>query len=57
MASILAGLYQCPLYYYPNRGGFQGRSSFVIALELKAGSKPPEHWVRRAVAALLSLDI
>lgn len=50
------GFYQCPLYYYPNRGDLLNNQSFVLPLDLKTGSKPPEHWTKRAVGALLSLD-
>ena len=49
-----SGIYQAPLYYYPNRGA---ANSFVVALDLKAGAKMAEHWIRRAASALLSLDI
>jgi len=51
------GTYQCPLYYYPQRGGCERHStSFVTCLDFKsADHKPSEHWIRRATAALLSL--
>ena len=55
----ISGLYSCPVYYFPQRGGtiMQGRSGFIVTLELKSGLRvTPEHWVRRAVAALLSVD-
>ena len=53
---VFSGMYQCPVYYYPNRGGEQGRQSFVLMMDVKIGEKSPDHWIRRGVAALLSLD-
>lgn len=50
------GVYVCPTYYYPNRAGASGRPSFVVAVELKAGEKPSEHWIKRGTGLLLSLD-
>jgi dynein heavy chain len=52
------GFYACPCYYYPNRTGEGGASawSYVIAVELKAGSETPEHWIKRGAALLMSLD-
>ena len=55
--SLVSGIYTCPCSYYPQRAGGMGRPSFVLPLELKAGAKSAEHWARRAVALLLSLDI
>ena len=49
-------LYECPTYYYPDRAGGQGRASFVVACELRAGAFPPSHWVQRGVALLMSLS-
>jgi len=46
------GMYVCPCYYYPNRGGH----SFVVAVDLKAGSVSADHWIKRGTALLLSLD-
>ncbi|EDQ90997.1 uncharacterized protein MONBRDRAFT_20211 [Monosiga brevicollis MX1] len=52
------GSYACPCYYYPNRTGEGGASawSFVISVDLKTGDLPPEHWVKRGTALLMSLD-
>ncbi|KAK3095642.1 hypothetical protein FSP39_017066 [Pinctada imbricata] len=50
------GMYTCPCYYYPNRSGGMGRPSFVVAVELKAGEKNSDHWVKRGTALLMSLD-
>ncbi|XP_072006034.1 dynein axonemal heavy chain 2 [Engystomops pustulosus] len=50
------GLYACPCYYYPVRCGSTGRASFVIGVDLKTGSSPPEHWIKRGTALLMSLD-
>ncbi|KAL8578353.1 Dynein heavy chain 2, axonemal [Nucella lapillus] len=50
------GIYTAPCYYYPNRAGSAGRPSFVVAVDLKAGEKPADHWVKRGTAILMSLD-
>ena len=50
------GAYNCHVYYQPNRAGVQGRPAFAVAVELKAGVSPPDHWVKRGTALLLSLD-
>nr|XP_022345562.1 dynein heavy chain 2, axonemal-like isoform X2 [Crassostrea virginica] len=53
---VAKGMYMAPCYYYPNRAGGMGRPSFVVAVELKAGEKAPDHWVKRGTALLMSLD-
>ncbi|XP_078057018.1 dynein axonemal heavy chain 2 [Mustelus asterias] len=50
------GIYSCPCYYYSQRAGSSRHTSFVVGIELKAGDKPPDHWIKRATALLLSLD-
>ncbi|XP_043393066.1 dynein axonemal heavy chain 2 isoform X2 [Chelonia mydas] len=50
------GTYACPCYYYPNRAGSAGRPSFVIGVELRTGAAPPDHWIKRGTALLMSLD-
>ncbi|KAG8236115.1 hypothetical protein J437_LFUL000478 [Ladona fulva] len=50
------GIYICPTYYYPNRSGEGTRPSFVIAVELKSGSKPSDYWIKHGTALLLSLS-
>ncbi|XP_018428368.1 PREDICTED: dynein heavy chain 2, axonemal [Nanorana parkeri] len=50
------GLYSCPCYYYPVRSGSSGRASFVIGVDLRSGPSPPEHWIKRGTALLMSLD-
>ncbi|XP_040202767.1 dynein heavy chain 2, axonemal [Rana temporaria] len=50
------GLYPCPCYYYPIRSGSSGRASFVIGVDLRTGASPPEHWIKRGTALLMSLD-
>ncbi|XP_074081620.1 dynein axonemal heavy chain 2 isoform X1 [Macrotis lagotis] len=50
------GMYSCPCYYYPNRAGCADRASFVIGIDLRAGSMPPDHWIKRGTALLMSLD-
>lgn len=51
-------IYVCPTYYYSQRS-----SSFVVEVDLKTSSSPkdqhltpPEHWVKRGTAMILSLD-
>jgi len=51
------GVYTAPCYYYPNRAGVMGRPSFVVAVDLKSGDKPSDHWVKRGTALLMSLDV
>jgi dynein heavy chain len=48
---IITGLYIAPCYYSSARVG-----SFIVAVELKTGSMPPEHWIKRATALLMNLD-
>jgi dynein heavy chain len=50
------GTYACPCYYYSNRSGTSGRPSFIVGVELKAGAFTADHWIKRAVALLMSLD-
>ncbi|MCI4377271.1 hypothetical protein PGIGA_G00201730 [Pangasianodon gigas] len=50
------GMYSCPCYYYPVRSGGAGRPSFVVAVDLKSGAVPYDHWVKRGTALLMSLD-
>ncbi|KAL7983009.1 hypothetical protein Chor_013615 [Crotalus horridus] len=50
------GIYSCPCYYYPNRAGSSGRPSFVIGVDLRSGAMPPDHWIKRGTALLMSLD-
>ena len=42
-------MFVCPLYMYPVRS-----TSFVLAIELKCGDVPSQHWVKRGTALLLS---
>jgi len=51
------GLYTAPCYYFPNRAGANGRESFVVAVDLKAGSVSADHWVKRGAALLMSLSL
>lgn len=48
-------VYQCPLYMYPIRTGSRERPSYVLSIDLKAGSVDADHWIKRGAAALLSL--
>lgn len=55
--SVLSpGMYSCPCYYYPNRAGTAGRTSFVIGVDLRSGAMPSDHWIKRGTALLMSLD-
>ncbi|KAL9923028.1 dynein heavy chain 2, axonemal kl-2 [Glossina fuscipes fuscipes] len=46
------GVYACPSYYYPQRAG-----SYVIAVDLKAGTEKADYWIKRGTALLLSLNL
>ena len=48
---MILGLYVAPCYSSSVRAG-----SFIVAVELKTGAMPPEHWIKRATALLMSLD-
>lgn len=48
------GTYNCPLYLYPVRTGTRERPSYMISIDLKSGSRPPEFWIKRGTALLLS---
>uniref|UniRef100_A0A480IBM2 Dynein heavy chain 2, axonemal n=1 Tax=Sus scrofa TaxID=9823 RepID=A0A480IBM2_PIG len=50
------GMYSCPCYYYPNRAGSSDRASFVIGIDLRSGTMPSDHWIKRGTALLMSLD-
>lgn len=56
MNILFTGYYQCPVYYYPQRCGTQGRDAFVVIMNLKSGAEPPDHWIKRATAVLLNLS-
>ncbi|CAF1493626.1 unnamed protein product [Rotaria magnacalcarata] len=45
------GFYLAPCYYSSSRVG-----PFIVAVELKTGSMPVEHWIKRATALLMNLD-
>ncbi|KAM4612372.1 dynein axonemal heavy chain 2 [Polymixia lowei] len=49
-------MYLCPCYYLPVRSGSAGQASFVVGVDLKSGAVPPDHWVKRGTALLMSLD-
>jgi dynein axonemal heavy chain len=49
------GTYRCPMYMYPIRTGTRERPSYVISVDLKAGHKSSEFWIKRGTALLLSL--
>jgi len=51
------GIYTAPCYYYPDRTGAMGRPSFTVAVDLKSGDKPSDHWTKRGTALLMSLDM
>lgn len=56
LVCVCADMYSCPCYYYPVRSGGTGRPSFVVAVDLKSGAVPYDHWVKRGTALLMSLD-
>ena len=45
------GIYACPCYYYSNRS-----NSFIVPVDLKSGPVPPDVWIKRGTALLMSLD-
>lgn len=47
--------YECPLYLYPVRTGTRERPSFMRLVKLQTGEYPPDFWVKRGTALLLSL--
>ena len=51
----LKGIYQCPLYVWPVRGGTMQFASFIMYVDVKSGSKDAEFWTKRGTALLLSL--
>jgi hypothetical protein len=51
-----ANMYQCPAYYYPIRTGTVYKDSFQMNIELKAGERSNDYWVKRGAAILLSLS-
>jgi dynein heavy chain len=51
----LKGIYQCPLYVWPVRGGTMSFVSFLMYVEVKSGAKDAEHWIKRGTAMLLAL--
>ncbi|KAA0723088.1 Dynein heavy chain 2, axonemal [Triplophysa tibetana] len=53
---VAKNMYSCPCFYYPLRSGDAGRPSFVVAVDLKCGAMPYDHWVKRGTALLMSLD-
>ena len=53
--SISIDLYECPIYYYPERAGGMGRPSYIVSAELRSGTETPDHWIQRGVALLMSL--
>uniref|UniRef100_A0A7S3G9X5 Dynein heavy chain n=1 Tax=Palpitomonas bilix TaxID=652834 RepID=A0A7S3G9X5_9EUKA len=55
--SAKGSFYKCPCYYYPVRTGTRERPSYIISVDLKAGSENDEFWIKRGTALLLSLQI
>uniref|UniRef100_A0A4W4FHJ2 Dynein heavy chain region D6 P-loop domain-containing protein n=1 Tax=Electrophorus electricus TaxID=8005 RepID=A0A4W4FHJ2_ELEEL len=53
---IAKNMYSCPCYYFPVRSGGAGGPSFVVAVDLKSGAVPYDHWTKRGTALLMSLD-
>lgn len=50
-------MYQCPAYYYPTRTGTVYKDSFQMWIDLKAGERSTDFWVKRGTAILMSLDV
>jgi dynein heavy chain len=48
-------IYECPCYYYPKRQGTVDRDSWMLRVDLRSGEAPPEFWVKRGAALLMSL--
>jgi len=48
-------IYECPCYYYPKRAGTVDRDSWMLRVDLRSGEAPPEFWVKRGAALLMSL--
>ena len=53
---VKANIYSSPCYYYPVREGTRERPSFMFYVDLKSGDSPPEFWIKRGTALLLSID-
>ncbi|XP_056602033.1 dynein axonemal heavy chain 2 isoform X3 [Triplophysa dalaica] len=53
---VAKNMYSCPCFYYPLRSGDAGHPSFVVAVDLKCGAMPCDHWIKRGTALLMSLD-
>ncbi|XP_051578639.1 dynein axonemal heavy chain 2 [Myxocyprinus asiaticus] len=53
---VAKNMYSCPCYYYPVRSGGSGHPSFMMAVDLKSGAVPYDHWIKRGTALLMSLD-
>ncbi|XP_014680873.1 PREDICTED: dynein heavy chain 2, axonemal-like [Priapulus caudatus] len=45
------GVYACPCYYYGKREG-----SYIVTIDLKAGTDAADHWTKRGTALLMSLE-
>jgi dynein heavy chain len=52
-----AGVYECPLYYYPIRQGTVSTDSWIMKIDLKSGEMHPNFWVKRGTALLLSTAV
>jgi dynein heavy chain, axonemal len=52
-----AGIYECPLYYYPIRQGTVSTDSWIMKIDLKSGEMHPNFWVKRGTALLLSTAV
>jgi dynein heavy chain len=49
-----ANMYMCPAYYYPTRTGTVYKDSFQMWIDLKAGEKSSDFWIKRGTAILMS---
>ena len=49
--------YSCPVYLTALRSGTRERPSFLTHIDLKPGTRTPDHWILRGTALLLSLPM
>jgi dynein heavy chain len=51
------GVYRCPLYVYPVRGGSVDKPSLLMDVDLKTGPRGDwQFWAKRGTALLLTRD-
>ncbi|KAH0787434.1 dynein heavy chain 2, axonemal [Histomonas meleagridis] len=50
--AVKKGVYKCPAYIYPIRGGTSEKPSLILPVDLPT-ELPPEHWTKRGTALIL----